>query len=58
MNVKLQHLKEVIRLNDLTKHELRRINRTNDRAYTGKELTKLQLIYQIVFQADAPNLNE
>jgi hypothetical protein len=39
-------------------YELRRINRSNDRAYTGKELTKLQLIYQIVFQADAPNLNE
>ncbi len=35
--------------------ELRKLNAANGRLYSGKELTKNQLIFQLVFLMDAPD---
>lgn len=53
MKVSLRNIKEIIRLSKINKNELMKLN--PERAYNGKELTKNQLIYQIVFFMDAPN---
>lgn len=50
-------IRQVKKIADLSKKpiaELREMNRDLERAYTGKELTKYQLIFQIVFYRDAP----
>lgn len=52
MKVTIANLKQISRLSKKTKRELRGLN--PDRAYNGKELTKYQLIFQIVFLMDAP----
>jgi len=54
MNVKIKHLKEVAKLSKKSKTELRKLN--PERAYNGKELTKYELIFQIVFLMDAPTV--
>lgn len=46
-------VKRIAQLSKLPKHKLRKLN--PERAYNGKELTKWQLIFQIVFQMDAPD---
>jgi len=55
MEVKIKNLKEITRLSKKPISELRKINESLQRTYTGKELTKYELIYQIVFLADAPS---
>jgi len=52
MIVKIKHLKEIAKLSKKTKSELIKLN--PERAYNGKDLTKYQLIFQIVFLMDAP----
>lgn len=52
MNVKIKDLKQIVKLSKKTISELRRLN--PERAYNGKELTKYQLIFQIVFLRDSP----
>ena len=49
----INDIKEIISLGKKTKGKLRLLN--DERAYNGRELTKYQLIYQIVFLKDAPN---
>jgi hypothetical protein len=53
--LKSKHLKEIARLSKKSITELRKMNCELERAYTGKELTKYQLIFQIVFLMDAPS---
>ena len=55
MNIKIKNIEEIIKLSKKSKKELRKMNCALERAYTGKELTKYQLIYQIVFLMDAPS---
>jgi hypothetical protein len=55
MDTKIRHLKEIAKLSKKSKSELRKMNCALERAYTGKELTKYQLIFQIVFLIDAPS---
>lgn len=50
--VKINHIKEISKLSKKTILELRKLNPHG--AYTGKELNRYQLIYQIVFQMDSP----
>ena len=52
MDVKIKHLKEIAKLSKKSISELRKLN--PERAYNGKELTKYQLIFQIVFLRDSP----
>jgi len=52
MDIKIQHLKEIAKLSKKTISQLRKLN--PERAYNGKDLTKYQLIYQIVFLQDSP----
>jgi hypothetical protein len=52
MNVKIKDLKQIVKLSKKTISELRKLN--PERAYNGKELTKYQLIFQIVFLRDSP----
>lgn len=52
MEIKIKHLKEIAKLSRKSKSQLRKLN--PERAYNGKELTKYQLIFQIVFYMDAP----
>ena len=54
MDIKIRDLKEIAKLSKKSKQELRKMNYALERAYTGKELTKYQLIFQIVFLMDAP----
>ncbi len=54
MIVRVSDLKQVVKLSKKSITELRRINRALERAYIGKELTKYELIYQIVFLCDSP----
>lgn len=53
MNISIKNLKQIVSLSKKSKGELRKLN--PERAYNGKELTKYQLIFQIVFKCDAPN---
>lgn len=46
-------IKQIIKLSQKGKNELRKLN--PERAYDGHELTKHQLIFQIVFKMDAPD---
>ena len=50
--IRIKHLKEIAKLSKLSLSKLRKLN--PERAYAGRELTKYQLIYQIVFLRDAP----
>jgi hypothetical protein len=50
--IRIKHLKEIAKLSKRSISELRKLN--PERAYDGRELTKYQLIYQIVFLRDAP----
>lgn len=49
--VKINHLKQIVSLSKKSVSQLRKLN--PERAYNGKELTKYELIYQIVFLKDA-----
>jgi hypothetical protein len=51
--VKIADVKEIARLSKKSKRKLRELNPHG--AYNGAELTKYQLIFQIVFLRDAPN---
>lgn len=53
MKITIENLKQISRLSKKTNRELRGLNPHG--AYSGKELTKYQLIFQIVFLMDAPN---
>ena len=53
MDIKIKHLKQVARLSKKDINTLRKLN--PERAYNGVELTKYQLIFQIVFLRDAPS---
>jgi hypothetical protein len=53
--IQIRDIKRIVELSGKSKKELREMNRKLERAYTGEELTKYQLIFQIVFLADAPN---
>lgn len=53
MNVTINQVEYIARLSKKSKSELRKLN--PERAYNGKELTKYQLIFQIVFSMDAPS---
>lgn len=55
MNVTIKDLKKIARLSRKSIAELRKLN--PERAYHGKQLTKYELIYQIVFLRDAINEN-
>lgn len=52
MNVTIKHLKKIAKLSKKNRGQLRKLN--PERAYNGRELTKYELIYQIVFLRDAP----
>jgi hypothetical protein len=52
VNVKIEHIKEICKLNRKSIRELRKLN--PHAAYNGKDLSKEELIYQIVFFRDAP----
>lgn len=47
-------IKKICKLSKMTKKQLRKENEKAERTYQGKELTKHQLIYQIVYLMDAP----
>ena len=49
----LYELEQIAKLSKLSINKLRKLN--PERSYNGKELTKYQLIFQIVFLKDAPN---
>lgn len=50
----LKNVQEIIKLSKLSKKKLRKLNANQDRLYTGTDLSKDQLIFQIVFFMDAP----
>lgn len=50
--ITLKQIEQIATLSNKSISELRRLN--PERAYNGKELSKYQLIYQIVFYMDAP----
>lgn len=52
VELKARHLKAIVKLSKKTISQLRKLN--PERAYHGRELTKYQLIYQIVFYRDSP----
>jgi hypothetical protein len=52
MKIKISDLKQIVKLSKKSITELRKLN--PERAYNGKDLTKYELIYQIVFFKDAP----
>lgn len=54
IKIKMSQIKEII---ELGKKPLRELLKLNEYPAYNKELTKEQLIYQIVFRADAPKLN-
>jgi len=54
MTVSIDQIKEISKLSKKSKSKLIKINRKLERAYTGKDLTKNMLIFQIVFKRDAP----
>lgn len=51
----LKKIKEIIKLSKLPTNLLRHKN--PERCYNGRDLTKEQLIYQIVYLMDAPEDN-
>ena len=50
----IKNMKQILKLGKLPIAKLRQLNEENHGAYTGKELTKYELIYQIVFLRDSP----
>ena len=50
--VNVENLKRVAGLSRIPNKKLRQMNRQNERAYCGSELTKYELIYQIIFRRD------
>lgn len=52
MNITLKNIEEIISLSKKSKSQLKKLN--PHWAYKGKDLTKEQLIFQIVFLMDAP----
>jgi hypothetical protein len=50
----ISHVKEIIKLSKLTTEKLRKLNCEQDRLYIGEELTREQLIFQLVFLMGAP----
>jgi hypothetical protein len=55
MNVSINHIKMISKLSKLPKSKLIALNKKQERLYTGRELTKYQLIFQLTFLMDAPN---
>lgn len=53
-DVRMRHIKEICKLGRYSLRRLRKMNIDLERTYNGRELTKEQLIYQIVFYRDAP----
>ena len=54
MEINIRHLKKIAKLSKKSIKDLQKMNRALERTYTGKELTKYELIFQIVFRRDAP----
>lgn len=52
--IRISNIEEIIRLSRFSLRKLRRLNREQDRLYTGPELTKAELIFQLTFKRDAP----
>lgn len=50
--ITIEQIKEIVKLSKKTIPQLRKLN--PERAYDRKDVTKYQLIYQIVFLMDAP----
>jgi hypothetical protein len=55
--VSIQHIEQIIKLSKYSTSKLKRLNQEYDRLYTGPELTKPELIYQLTFIMDAPYKN-
>jgi hypothetical protein len=53
-NVRIVNIKDIIRYSKMSTRKLRRLNIQNGRLYTGKELSREELIYQLTFIRDAP----
>jgi hypothetical protein len=53
INITINHIEGIIKLSKYSERKLRRLNKEQDRLYIGKELTKPQLIFQLVFLMDA-----
>lgn len=51
---KMDTIKRSVKLSKLSVPELRKLNEYP--AYNGKELTKYQLIYQIIYNQDCPKI--
>lgn len=58
MKVTLIEIAEIISFSRFSQSQLAKINARDERAYCGPELSRYQLIFQIVFKADAPDLTE
>lgn len=54
MKISIKQLKEIAALSKKSISELRKMN--PERCYYSNKLTKFQLIFQIVFNLDAPDL--
>jgi hypothetical protein len=50
----LEKIRKIIKLSKYPISKLRKLNFSDGRLYNGKELTKEELIYQLVFYRDAP----
>ena len=51
---KLNWVKEMLRLSRLSKRKLRVMVNQTEGLYNGKELTKAQMIFELIFLVDAP----
>jgi hypothetical protein len=52
--VRISNIEEIMRLSRFSLRKLRRLNREQDRLYTGDELTKAELVFQLTFLRDSP----
>lgn len=51
-------IEKIIHFSKLSVPELRKLNANEHHLYQGKELTKIQLVFQLVFLMDAPDINK
>lgn len=52
---RLANVKQILELGKKSMSELRKMNRNLEKAWNGPNMTKAQLIYQIVYYQDAPD---
>jgi hypothetical protein len=53
--ITLKKIREIVKLSRYSITKLRRLNDADGHLYNGEELTKDQLIFQLVFYMDAPD---